>query len=404
MNEKRTRNSNLELVRILCIIAIIADHYTGQGYLSELGNPAVNFFYAACDSLSRVACSVFFIITAWFTVGTPFRSRRVLHVWLTGFCYSLVLTLICMFRLRNISGFDLYSAFFPLEQDMLWFVNCYVLLMLFSPFLNLLFRPENRRITEFLLILFGFLMILYTTAGNDRFQFGYGPVVEIGFFANEIWVAMYIYVLTGYLKTYLKKLPSGKKVLLLFLGLWLALTVYRAAFEPYESLRSGILQTLYDYGETYRSRMRTLPNLVMAYSIFFFAVQTKEKSVPVIDRLAGTALGVYCFHQVPVWREYLFNTVCRGDYLREQVHGLHRMLWVAAMICAIWVAGTVIELLRNAVCGVLIENRGFYKKLCDGIDGFVAGEIPMSPAVLRRIAVAAVIFALYVILLKYTLC
>ncbi|MCR4895590.1 MAG: hypothetical protein K5891_02325, partial [Lachnospiraceae bacterium] len=264
--------------------------------------------------------------------------------------------------------------------------------------------PKNKRLAEYLLILFGFLMVLYTTAGNDRFQFGNGAVIDLGFFVNELWAAMYLYVLTGYLKTYLKKLPSAKKALLLFLGLWLALTAYRAVFEPFEGLRSGVLQTLYDYGETYRSRMRTLPNLVMAYSLFFFAVQTKERSVPVIDKVAGTALGVYCFHQVPVWREYLFGTLCRADYLREYIHGWRRMLMVIAMICAIWAVGTVVELIRSAVFGVLIENRPAYKKLCDGIDGFVAGEIPLDGAVLRRIGIAAICFALYVILLKYTIC
>ena len=68
---KSIRNSNLELLRILCILAIIGDHFTGQSGIVEWGGIGTNFFYCAVTSMSRVACSVFVIISA----GLPLRVR-----------------------------------------------------------------------------------------------------------------------------------------------------------------------------------------------------------------------------------------------------------------------------------------------------------------------------------------
>ena len=90
---KSIRNSNLELLRILCILAIIGDHFTGQSGIVEWGGIGTNFFYCAVTSMSRVACSVFVIISAWFLVDKPFNIKKVIHIWLTVIMFTIPLTI-----------------------------------------------------------------------------------------------------------------------------------------------------------------------------------------------------------------------------------------------------------------------------------------------------------------------
>ena len=70
------RSSNLELLRIFCILAIISDHFVGQSGVVEGTTLGLRFFYCALNSLSRVGASVFIIISAWFSVDKPFRMKK----------------------------------------------------------------------------------------------------------------------------------------------------------------------------------------------------------------------------------------------------------------------------------------------------------------------------------------
>lgn len=97
MEPRTIRQSNLELLRILCIIFIIGDHFVGQSGVIETSNLVLSFFYCAVTSLSRVACSVFIIISAWFSTEKPFRIKRVIHTWLTVIMYTVPITLYCMY-------------------------------------------------------------------------------------------------------------------------------------------------------------------------------------------------------------------------------------------------------------------------------------------------------------------
>ncbi len=95
MAEKKPRASNLELLRILCMLLIIGDHLTGQGGIADYGSYASSFAFCLIGCGSRIGCSVFILIGGWFLCEQPFRTRRLLSLWLSLWLYTVPVTLLC---------------------------------------------------------------------------------------------------------------------------------------------------------------------------------------------------------------------------------------------------------------------------------------------------------------------
>ena len=58
MPGKTTRSSNLELLRILCMLLIIGDHLTGQSGIADYTTLPSSFAFCLIGCGSRIACSV----------------------------------------------------------------------------------------------------------------------------------------------------------------------------------------------------------------------------------------------------------------------------------------------------------------------------------------------------------
>ena len=93
--QKPGRESGLELLRILCMLFIIADHYAGQSGAAVYDTLPRALFFSALGAGSRLGCDIFVVLGAWFLCRQPFRTRRALGLWLSLWLYTVPLTLLC---------------------------------------------------------------------------------------------------------------------------------------------------------------------------------------------------------------------------------------------------------------------------------------------------------------------
>lgn len=86
------RKSGIELLRVLCIVAIIAHHYYVHGltgYLNELSF-FERMFFQSLSMFGRSACSVFVIISGFFMVKKDASPRRLFPLFFEMLTYSLL--------------------------------------------------------------------------------------------------------------------------------------------------------------------------------------------------------------------------------------------------------------------------------------------------------------------------
>lgn len=344
---KAERESGLELLRILCMVFIVADHYAGQSGAAMYDTLPHALFFSALGAGSRLGCDLFVVLGAWFLCRQPFRTRRVLGLWLSLWLYTVPLTLICWcIPGSNVGLGTLRWAIFPVSTQQLWFVAQYILLLLLSPVLNLILRAVPRNSLRALLVLTGVFLVGYPTL-----------FAEDGIFGDWLWSFLFLYLVTGYLRFYpdnrlsrLLRAPAAPWLALVFVVL---LTAGRGVAQWL-----GIGGKLMQYLEYYRTALGAAPNLLCALCFFFVFQKLHLGSCKPVNVLASATLGVYCIHQTPavmglLWTD-LFHT---PDHAGSAVYAVF-------VILAVYAGCTVIHLLRQRLVMRHLENSRWFAALC----------------------------------------
>lgn len=349
MPGKTQRSSNLELLRILCMLLIIGDHLTGQGGIADYTTLPSSFAFCLIGCGSRIACSVFILIGGWFLCEQPYKTRRPLSLWLSLWLYTVPLTLLCRLAGLDVSLGALRWAAFPASTRQLWFISDYLLLLLCVPLLNRVLRGLPRTAHRGLLAVLAVPMILYPTF------FG-----ENGIVSDTAWMFLYEYLLAAYLRRYpenrlARLLQNRAAALALGLGLPLVNTAIRAVLET-RGLTDG---KAFQYVAYYRTALGALPNLLAALALFYLFKNLDLGCLRWVNALSGTTLGVYILHQVPAFRNFLWNGLLQA----QAHHG--SVVYTLFAIFAVLFGCAAVDAVRTRLVMRPLENTKLFTALCE---------------------------------------
>ena len=356
MSGKSARSSNLELLRILCMLLIIGDHLTGQGGIADYTTLPSSFAFCLIGCGSRIACSIFILIGGWFMCEQPYKTRRPLSLWLSLWLYTVPVTLLCRLGGLDVSLGSLRWAVFPASTRQLWFISDYLLLLLCVPLLNRLLRGLPRAAHCGLLAVLAAPLLIYPTL------FG-----ENGIVSDTAWMFLYEYLLIAYLRRWpdnrlTRLLQHRAAALALGLGLPLLNTAVRAVLET-RSLTDG---KAFQYISFYRTALGALPNLLAALALFHLFLGLDLGRVRWINALSGTTLGVYILHQVPAFRNFLWNGI-----LQAQTH--HGSVgYTLFAVLAVFLGCATVDAVRTALVMRPLENTKLFRSLCKKGDALAA--------------------------------
>lgn len=149
-----TRQSNIELLRVLAIIGVIILHYNGYYAFDVVDRTSANWWIlCSLESVFACAVNVFILISGFFLCTTEKRNfwkpiELVVQVSLFSGIYYLLRTTIGSdsFHFRSLIG-----AMIPNN----YFVSLYIALYLISPYINVIFdRLTQAQMRRMVLILF----------------------------------------------------------------------------------------------------------------------------------------------------------------------------------------------------------------------------------------------------------
>lgn len=356
MSAKTPRASNLELLRILCMLFIIGDHLTGQGGIADYStfSSSLAFCFIGCGS--RIACSVFILIGSWFLCERPFQTRRPLSLWLSLWLYTVPVTVLCWALGLPVSFGTLRWAVFPASTRQLWFISDYLILLLLAPLLNRVLYGLSRHAHRTLLVALSLPLIVYPTL-----------FAEDGVVSDLVWMFLYEYLLAAYLHRYpdnrlWRRLQNRGVAFLLGAGLPLLNTVARAWLE-WQGQTEG---KAFQYIAYYRTGLGALPNLLAAVALFALFQRMDLGRKRRINALAGTTLGVYILHQVPAFRDFLWN----GIFQSQAHHG--SVLYALFVIAAVFVGGAIVDVLRSKLLLQPLQRSSLFISLCQKGDALAA--------------------------------
>lgn len=162
-----TRNSNIELLRIIAMFMIVAIHacmYIG----TFCSGTIARFFNGTVNGICNIGVTLFILISGYY--GIRCKMSKLVHMECMMITFSLMETLVIyVFSPGDLQGAalleQLVKSCLPFITRKYWFYSCYVCVMLLSGFIerliNALGEKELRRLLILMLGLFSVLPTLF---------------------------------------------------------------------------------------------------------------------------------------------------------------------------------------------------------------------------------------------------
>lgn len=294
------RERHFEVMRTVAMFFIVVYHCLTHGVGGQYGfsttQPIPLFNVLFSDFLlvfSSISVNLYVMISGYFLVDLDFKLSRMVRTWVNACFYSCVITVVFLgLGLMPFSIIPLGKSFFPLSTDAYWFVTQYIGLLILSPFLSLLVQQLSYKQYLFLLIGGAFLClsIIPDFPLAKRYHVAHG---------NSVWSFAYLFLVAGFIKHHLGKIPMKKLVYAIIAVVLLTLFI-----EVYYGYRNGTVYLSWlDYN--------ALP-FILSFLVFVFICQLRVPDSGVWKILVKSApytFGVYLIHDHLLIRGRLWDMV-----------------------------------------------------------------------------------------------
>ena len=360
MEIKKERNSSLELLRIICIVLIIAHHYGIHGGYEEYTYEAIPsgwMFIQGISMFGRLACAVFALISGFFLIhaGKERHYRKLVPLIAAMTFYSVLINAVCA-----VTGFGEVTtkmtlrSFFP-DFWGNWYVDYYIVFFALIPFLNpMLTSLSQKRFTQLLIVVY-LLWSVLPTFTMQAWEFS-----RLDFF-------LVMYMTGAYIRLYV----HGK---VKYNNRWnLVVALVSAALIELSVVAFNMLDTVLKTNRFvgsgwYFSSYNAVPGVIFAVSIFLYFSNLEFHSKPV-NLIAGSVIGIYVIHDNALIRRLIWQTLWPNPAYAAAPY-LHALV----KIVSVFVVCLGIDLIRRATFSKVFD-RWFYKH-CDAMWAWIRAKLP----------------------------
>lgn len=295
---KKIRNSSIELLRIIAMLFIVMSHSSVHGHFQEQQfMPLYNRILLNWLSLGSIGVDIFILITGYFLCQKErtFKSAMSLHAQVLF--YSVTLFVISNMFSCNISIKSIFMAFFPTLFNTYWFFTGYIILLIFSPYINIFISNITKEQFFKCLLIMMVLWVIIPTFTNCKM---YGDVIPQFFM---------LYMIGSYIRIYPENILTNKKIaksicLISFFLLYLSSIILNLLCDYYPKL---LIQAANLYDRT------SLLAVGCAIGLFCVSLNVNNFYSKFINKIAGFTFGVYLIHDNPFIRNLLWNTFFRNN-------------------------------------------------------------------------------------------
>ncbi len=338
--QKPPRDSNVELYRIIVMLAIVAHHYVVNSGLMNIidqngATRPASIFLLLFGCWGKIGINCFVLITGYFMCKSNITLKKFLRLFLEWMFYKYVIWaifILCGYRFSSVK--QALKSLLPITSLTDGFTSCYIVFFLFIPFLNILIQGMNQRQHQLLLLLsLGVFSVL-------------GSVIPVGS-SYVIWFVN-LYFLAAYIRLYPVALFENTR----FWG-WMSLLAVVCAYGSV--ILMAWVKDCFGYSGYYYflADSNKITALAAALSFFLFFKNWKIKYNRAINTVASSTFGVLCIHaHSDAMRTWLWEELCRNT---EVYDSAFLVLHAFSVVIAVYLVCTVIDQLRIK----FIEERFF---------------------------------------------
>jgi len=330
----KTRESNMELLRIISMIFIIFFHLISNSNFQYEELNVNNLFIKSGVFFGELGVNLFILITGYYLCKSKPSFKKIVLLLFEVFFYNL-LNYFIGYKVGYINSLKELSMIFPVITGKYWFITAYLLIYMLSPYYNKLIDIFKKRDYQKFLI----INLIIWCIIPSIFGFFYNSSEELLFYNRFIWLS-FMYFVGAYIRMFgVKMLNSFKKSLITF-GISLSIMVFSIIIiDEFRDtfFRIGTIDSAYFW----------TPNNIFMFmlSISFFVFFTKLHigNNIIINKISSTTLGIYLLHDGRI-KKYMWKMWAKSDiYIYENEWFIYTII----LVMFIFVLGMLIDMMRQ---------------------------------------------------------
>ncbi|MBR1572320.1 MAG: acyltransferase [Lachnospiraceae bacterium] len=351
---KTERKSNLELLRVICMLALIGHHLAVHGGALTIDETQPYYIIGTFFvPIGRICFIAFIALSMYFLVDMDFSAKRFLKVWMQVIAYSVLLTVVAYFMGANIKGTDFISSFFVMIGNNHGFAASYLIFLLLHPFVQKLTKNLSKKNVILLIVILAWIQV---ASGIMKTICGYDQPVH-----SEVTLFVLCYMISLYLKKWPFQLLYNNKFLCsMFVFIYSIAIISRM---NYSGDGLNVIKTILGYlcGDA-----SAVISILGGYLLFYLFYNLKIERNNMINKLATVTFGILLIHDHNFLRQLFWN-----EYIRTQDifnYSMNGIRFFVDIILIYFVLG-MIDYIRQNIFEVRLIKSDRFKIISEKIDG-----------------------------------
>ena len=365
---KKNRDSNFELLRIISMFCIVLWHTILNGNILTNSTGVSNFIFYFIMFLIISHVNLFMLITGYYQVNVKFKLKKIISLLAQiGFYNIIINTILYVSGLVEYNNVSFVKSIMFFKTNDYWFVECYIIVYLLSPFFNKFINSCDRTTLKKLIIvlIMSFAFIPFFTGGLFHYS-------------NNLTVSQYI--IMYFIGAYIRKYDLDSKILsninitqkrLVLITTFITCMMFNLSLyylsKFFANLDSNIFRELSSQMDLYKFNYGNPLVVLQSLSVFLLFSTFKFKS-KIINSISSLTLAVYLIHDNIKIRTNIFKWF--GIDPGEAIYGKSIIIKVLVVACIIFITCLLIELLRKIIFKLLSRNK-YINNICTNINSYM---------------------------------
>lgn len=332
VSSNTTRDSNIELFRIVVMLSIVAHHYVvNSGVIELMENDGVNtrsMFYWIYGMWGKTGINCFVLITGWFMCKSNITLRKFLKLFFEIVFYNLIIYIVFVATgYTNFSPIQFFYCLFPVSGLINSFVSGFMVFFLLIPFLNVLVQNLSEKQHVMLTLLAVFFYSIMGTFPWFAVNLSYAS-----------WFAV-LFLIASYFRFY----GAKHRFLNHICWGWLSvLAISLSVISVYAMLLMGKSDGLLPY--FFVSDSNKLLSLVTSVCLFMLFKNLNLAYNKWVNLIASSTFGVFLIHTSgSAMRQWLWEDVVK---VKEHYFSDTFFVYSLFVVLLLYVVCTIIDQFR----------------------------------------------------------
>ena len=296
------RFSSLEFLRLFAMFLIVLSHFYIHGGF-QFPNVTLNKIMLQAISFGgKWGVDCFVIITGYFSCKKIFKAQKVIALWIKVVIYALLCMAIAGILKLHIGVTGILQTIMPISMESYWFITTYLILLLISPFLNVLLKHLSETMHgHFISILFAIVCVFPIVWLWENKRMASTAIESIGLF-------VLLYCLGAMMKR--TDIARSRKSIF-FLGASVAFYGCSVLFEVVCNLLGKTMPLVAERATFYGAGNSPFLLLSAACAVCF-CLNKNNWYLPVVNIMATAVLDVYLLSENILLRDWIWQDLLKA--------------------------------------------------------------------------------------------